>query len=517
MGAFIEKKNRQVIPRWRTFGTTAILGELDVWPSSPPERQNTDDSLGAKISDWQAHRTIWHASDLLGAAVALGREREVVDAAQFVLNSELPTPRVAKLVAASIVAPQSRLADLIPFSPGNDTVEIYKAIHDLRRQQGDQPHNPILWVDLALAYTILGLSEQADRAISVAIARGANNRFVLRSAARFYIHSGDPDKAHRLLVNAESTPTDPWLIAAELAVAGAAGRGPVSFKGARGALSDSSLRPRDLTELAGALGTLEMENGKAGSARKLFKLALTAPNENAVAQAEWASEHLRGLSVDVAKFSTPRLFEARAWDAFSKGDWSAVLRESRQWLSDQPFSSRPAMLAAYISLEIFENHEEADHILESSLISNPTDAILLNDLAYSYARQGRLLEAKRLLNRIDEPGLNDSTRILVLATKGLCEFRGGRPEQGRALYLQAIDLASKLRYRKHKAMAAINLAREEMLVRSAYAVEALQRARKESSDFPSNDVLLVLGRLNSAEHSGIQMFSDPWDQPVRTR
>jgi hypothetical protein len=45
------------------------------------------------------------------------------------------------------------------------------------------------------------------------------NRHVLRSAARLFLHVGDPECAHDLVARNDATKNDPWLIAAEIAIA----------------------------------------------------------------------------------------------------------------------------------------------------------------------------------------------------------------------------------------------------------------------------------------------------------
>jgi tetratricopeptide (TPR) repeat protein len=497
LASFVERKDRKIIPRWRPFRSTAALGELDVTADEPRANREDADFLADKLQDWQNHKTLWHATDLVGASLVLGRGAEAKEAAEFILSEASGATLPAKEVAASIIGPRRELQPPPQFGTSDGKRRVYSFVHDLRLRAPEEPRNSIIWVDLALAYTILGRTEQADRAFKVALALDSTNRFVLRSAARFYIHQGDFERAHSILVRAESTVTDPWLLAAEIAVASAGNRKPLFVKPARQMLASGNNPDQELSELASSLATLEFENGNSGAARKLFRTALIAPTENSVAQAEWASVRLSGLQLDPNQFNIPRLFEAKAWDSFVKGDWRAALQDTTNWLEDQQFSSRPAMLAAFILTEAFEDFQQASELLKASLVANPFDVVLLNDLAYSYASLNRLDEAQSELNRIEQTTLEQSSRTLVLATQGLIYFRRGFPDEGRSLYLQAIEVARKNQNNNYNAIAAINLAREELLAESPSATEALRRAEKESADFPSKDVLMLLDRLKT--------------------
>ena len=112
------------------------------------------------------------------------------------------------------------------------------------------------WVDLARLYTILGQTPSADRTIRVALELAPEDRFVLRSAARYVVHFDDPQAAQRLLNGARATRVDPWLIAAEISVAQVAKRRSVTASIGQRGLDHSQWAPRSTSELAGALGTL---------------------------------------------------------------------------------------------------------------------------------------------------------------------------------------------------------------------------------------------------------------------
>src|SRR5690349_8444524 len=109
MATSLIDKARDVIPRWRDFRTTVAIGELK--SASGSQRLVIEfpngDFLRSKLRDWSRHRDIAHAADLIGAAFVLGRQREVEEAAAFLLKQDEHVPSTAKSIAYQILNPIS--------------------------------------------------------------------------------------------------------------------------------------------------------------------------------------------------------------------------------------------------------------------------------------------------------------------------------------------------------------------------------------------------------------------------
>jgi tetratricopeptide (TPR) repeat protein len=494
----LEDKDRNVIPRWRDFRTTIAIGELDTSGEAIQGVEfSEEDALASKIRDWEANKTVPFASDLVSAAFTLGRYEEAADAAAFLLSLDDGVPEAARSLAKRLVSPE----------PGGNRLSASEAICDpepqrvrelirtLRHRLRDEPRNTVAYVDLARAYTLLDHRSQARRSIEMALKLSPENRFVLRSAARFYIHSGDLDTAHKLLRRAEATKFDPWLLAAEISVASAAEHPARFAKTGLRLLADDAHAPLEVNELASALATLEMESGKSRDARKLFRRALISPTENSVAQIEWASRRIAGLDfVNSADFeNVPRIYEARAWEHLGIGEWDKALKNAWNWFYDQPFSSRPADLGSYIASALLGDYRQGAELAKGGLVANPHDPTLLNNLAFCYASSGRVKEAAEVFGRIDLLNLPAKLQVPVTATSGLIAFRSGRVAEGRAKYLKAIELAER-GGKELQAMAAIYYAREEKLAKTLDAVKARERVLNEIENLESARVRTVFER-----------------------
>jgi len=467
----------------------AELGELSPFA----KRRNPtlpDGLLDEKIDAWRHHKTISFASEVVGTALVLGREKESEEAARFIKSAGKQATPIQREIAESILSP----ATPNKISAGD---EPRAHVRLLRQRLKQDPHNPVAWSDISLAYACLGLSYKARRAMTVAIDLAPDHRFIIRSAARLFVHLGEPDYAHYLLLRADSTAVDPWLMAAEIAVAGVADKASEYAKVGRKFIEAEKFAPWHASELAGALGTLESEHGNLRGGRKLFRHALIQPTANTVGQARWVQSATGVPLLDSSTLNTRFAFEARAWQEFYSGGWRRSFDQTKLWLDDEPYSSRPAVLGSYVASGILGQYDEAVLMARMGLRANPNDPTLLNNLIFSLIHFGELVEAEQTLEKLKSSDLEQANKVLLRATTGLLRFRQGSPDLGRNDYLEAIRMAGEAKNRIYQTRAAIYLALEEIRTKSPYVQEATARAFKyaESAKYP--DFPLLLSRLRS--------------------
>lgn len=495
---FIEKTDRKIIPRWRDFLTTVGLGEL----SSGKSRENGNPAIGADRSlselkkSWTASGTLWHALDLIGGAFVLGSEEdpEVEEAAAFVVNNASTCPSAGLSLARRILKLDAKI---VRVSEAEDvtTDQLRAEIHWRRQRLNSDPRNWLLWIDLARLYTISGHTEKAERAIEVAYRQLPNNRFVLRSAARFYTHIGERSRAISILRRSDAITVDPWLTAAEIGLSLLTGISPKFVKSARQMLENRDHSPFMITELASAVGTLELQDGRQRLAKKFFQRSLDEPTENSLAQAEWAKQSIPSLDVNLATADTPRNYEANALYGYVNGYWDLALENALNWLHDQPFSSRPAGVASYIYSTMFDQHENAEAILKRSLIANPADRLLNNNLAFALISQNKIEEAEKLLGSVDFQITSDTNAITLCATMGLLLFRKQEFAAGVQWYRNSIELCRRQGDPRYEAFASLYLAREAAKAGLPNSAEMLQQARQLAEKRTEADVAFVLSKV----------------------
>lgn len=495
---FLPKTNRKIIPRWRDFWTTAALGQLS------PAAVNAEGTRLPRASDieareaWHLKPTLWHALDLVGSAFVISdlADPDVLSAAKYLESRGELCPGPARHLVSRILHPEEEAAAIVEVSHAS-TTGIRTEIHAKRRRLYAEPRNSILWTDLARLYTSLGQDEKAHHAIDMSCQLASDNRFVIRSAARFLVHIGDYEKALRLLRATVLNQSDPWVVAAEIGVSSFSDVDPRFLKLGRRMVDSQDFSEFAKSELASAIATMELIEGNRKAARKLFKQSLALPTENSAAQAEWASAQVGDLHLPSIRTNIPRNYEANSLHGYRKGDWNIALVNAEKWLNDQPFSSRPASVLSYLYGSILERYQDALDILTFSLISNPGDRGLNNNLAFTLINLGRLEEAESLLSRIDPKATDDLSTITLIATKGLLLFRKGFTHVGRNLYLDAIDLAKRRSNRHYAAMAVLHLAIEEVRSDTETKSQSFDYALELASQAEEPDVRHLYARLRT--------------------
>lgn len=457
------QSNRDVIPRWRSIRRTVEAGEFQrlVVARELDERQQHD--LASARDEWLRHRDEVAASEFVGSALVAGEPSVAHEAAAYLLQSG-STPILQNLGMRAV--DRSPTAGMEPNleRPSSETPATFfyeRIARDKRRLKSD-PRNAIAWTDLARRYTVLGQFDLAERALRAALQLAPSSRYVHRVAARFYVHIGRPDKAHALLLRQPRTVEDPWLSAAFLSAASIGGLPVGGLKRPRRLAEDDRFRAIERAELMSEIATIDFRGGADKKARQLFQRSLLSPTDNSLAQVEWASHALPTLEVPLEGLDVPYAAEALALAAGEKGEWETALRQAESWIDDQPFDTGAAAFASYVAAVGLERWAEAAAIAEMGLRARPGDLILTNNLAYSLAEEGRLLEAGKVLRRADASMGAAADRVALLATAGLIQFRLGEADSGRSLYRSAIERARRAGDQPLEAMARAMFAREEL-------------------------------------------------------
>jgi hypothetical protein len=496
-----EDKDRRVVPRWRAFSCTAKLGEIAASITKAPSISLHDAAFEEKLTDWAKHKTFSFAADVVSAAIVLGREAQAADAAHYVLSSRTPGCAAARKLASRVVGEadvdDQEMSDLDPLDP----CVVGRQIHSLRRRLHDEPRNAFLWVDMARLYESLAMVRQAEAAIQKGLWLAPNERFVLRSASRLLLHHGRHRDAHDLLQKCDRIRSDPWLLAAEIAVASAAGRVSRPIKTAMKLSVSEAFSPFHLSELASALGTLELDSGNRKKGRRLLEQSLVEPTENALAQATWLQRKTGALVVLPATLDTlVAAHEARAWSWYRAEEWRKAILEARYWLADQPFSSRPAVLGSYLAATALRDFQMSAHMADLGLQANPNDFLLLNNAAFARAQMNDVEGAKKILERINSSTLSAEHYPVKLATCGLVAYRSGNTSSGREMYLKAIALAERQSNEHHIVLRArLYLAMEELRIASSYAEEYRKSALDLARSVSQPDIALLVERLKTVE------------------
>jgi tetratricopeptide (TPR) repeat protein len=484
---------RRVIPRWRDFRTTAALGELGALVDSPQEPllpTGFDDLLEI----WRGHKTDSIAAELLGASWLQDAPLVAAETAKYILRGGSTAHPFSREIAQHILEEQSN-------PTGADTLQIQNnpdrtLIRALRDSLRNFPYNGIGWCELARYYLSIGKDKSAKRAMMTALHLAPNDRYVLRSAARCFIHLNEPELALRLVTEAPRTQTDPWLLAAHVSISSLVEKSPRFFRRAREMGRDESVPPFHNSELVASLGTLEVFSGNDKKARKLLGISLADPTENVVAQAWWARSRVN-INPPARLLDVPRSFEANMRALIQTEQWETAVDAGGEWLKDEPFSRRPAIETSFVLTAAFADYEAALRILKRSFPANSTDPLFLNNLAFTYASLGRTKEARETISKASGADAQTATVISLTATEGLIQFRESAIIEGRQKYQEAMEMARVHGLERQRALAAIYLAMQEKFAHTPEAPTAAARATELASKFDDPVCRLLIDVLNN--------------------
>ena len=419
---------------------------------------------------------------------------------------------VAKFISQNPLGAPTALLDLARSTSGemvaDPAISISTDIGTVRKLLRLSPRNPVLWSDMARHYATLGQKKRAHKCMTTALELAPDHRWMLRTASRFLIHQGDAAAAHRLLATHPRTKSDPWLIAAEIACAHVAGRAPKYWKAAAEIIRFDRYAPLHISELATAVGMMELESGNRKGARKLVNKALVSPTENTLAQVLWAKEkkHLGdGLEkLDVLIQSTGDAFEAEFRRRVQRGDLLAALNACRRWMEDEPFAARPRLEITYVAA-MLDDHDlairTANQVLQ--IDGRMSLGLELNQI-FAKLSSGQLTESKdaQEINRLEvrlQQLRDHSPAAAVHATANLAlwNYRYGSAATGRSLYQEAVDLARKHSGLDTAADAAMFAAREALLAGDEQALQDLATAKDMAGRASSESSLFYIRKLEA--------------------
>ncbi|MBO9732400.1 MAG: hypothetical protein J7623_27410 [Chitinophaga sp.] len=476
-------KQRRVIPNWRDFKRTMRLGEL----SNSVSTQRPDISVLRPINDWQQNRNIGTAADLVNSAFISGKTEfpELNEAISYIIGNKDQSSRSLFELATSISEGtrqtpkndninQSKLIDLEvedfdDFKIHLENNTIYKIINKTKNKITTQPYNSILWVELARLYSFLGNESKAEKAMTVALGLSPNNRFVLRSATRMFIHFDNLDKALYYLRKSDATRFDPWLISAHIATSSLMKRFSPLIKNGISIINSKKFSEYDLTELASSIGTLELSEGRLKKSRELLELSLKSPNDNSLAQLEWLARIEKKIQFNLHDFRgrVSNTFEAFTLENFQGENWKESLGNSIKWFLDIPYSKRPVLFGSFVASVFLKDYDTAVLLCESGLNANPLDPSILNNLVYALASQNNIEKAtyySEMFNKVKLNQYPDSEKIMQLATLGLVHFRSNNIPMGKSLYEQAIEKARIIKDDYLRDLAIVNYTKELILI-----------------------------------------------------
>jgi len=432
---------RRLIPKWRPVATTINEPEAGSHKAPPNKVIRGDEAeLERAIAQWRVERTPGFLGDVLAFSVHRALIPKILDvgAEARKLNAVMTT------VQSSLINELNRTdgdGNLLPASALDMSIETHpfqQSIRRLRALLRSRPDNSLALLDMAQLQSAMGKSKAAERSIQTALSLAPNNRTVIRTAARYWVHTGNAELAHQMLRGHQRTPGDPWLMASEIAIADLIGA-PSSFlsKGRRFLIDNKSFSNSHLTELSGAIAAEELKSGSIKKARHAQRIALLAPNDNMIAQAvenrQLFNIALEGAQVESALANSHEAQVLKAW-LERKPDLAEL--HAKAWHGEEPFSSRPIQLLS--TLYLFQGeYKQSEQWLAAGLVADPLDRGLQINLAFLKARAGQGGQMLAILRRLRTQHPKESEGY-ARAIEGLFEYAQGHFDVGDHMYGDAV-------------------------------------------------------------------------------
>lgn len=504
---------RRLIPKWRPVRRTLAMQEAAALPLAPGKntklRVRTESFEQSEFEQavhlWNEHKEPGVLGDILSFSFYEPLRQRIVDIGTLAIRSGAEVTLTQRFLIHHLARENGYKEDLPllePGAPGKEQALPFVApIRNLRALLRTEPSNAMALLDFAQLQASIGRNGVAERALRTALGAAPNNRVVLRSLARFYVHAGEHEQAHLVVRRHDRTPHDPWLMASEIALADLAGT-PSAFlaKGRRVLVEAGKTPASNLSELAGCLAMAELSAGNMKKARDLQRLALLNPTDNVVAQAV-DREHQFGISLtapNVARVITSSA-EAQLLQSWFNLVPDAVEQHALAWHGEEPFSSRPIqMLTALYAYQ--DQAEKALRWLLAGLRSDGEDRGLLINLAFVQARSGwtdqarlTMLKARRLHGVTVEP--------YMCATEGLIAYQQRRFGEGDQHYAKAIEIldAQPGRRLNVSTYCLLNQALVALEYQHPGAAQIVARTNDALRDRPNPDAIMLLKVKASAE------------------
>lgn len=478
-------KRSMVIPKWVSFSKATESLELSIPRKEPFELNSfTRRQLEEDYLDFKDSPTPHKASDLMGSALVIGELDIAEEAAKFVLhksNLEEPTKSLSRKIL------MDREADI-------NILKINIQISKAKSFLFNYPKHSIGWIEIARLYTIKGQIKKAKRAAFVALNLSPSDRYIVRSAARFYIHIGELETALYFIKNALNDSPDPWIKAMDISVSNRLNKGIGSPKRLLPA-NPSFKEIFHHSELFESFGMLELNTGNIRRAKKNFRVAWTNPSESVIRHGEWVIRNeLPGLKDDI-ELDISQSHEALSWHLFYNYQLKEALESVIEWELDEPYSASPYLIGSSIAISQ-NDYDNAIKFAKRGLSANPSHFMLYNNLCYSLINAERLDEAEEYLKKV-KSFTREEDLLFYHATTGLYTFKRGDFKKGRELYLKSIERCKEMRDSRLLANASLNQAIAENEANTQNKSRVIKEALRIAKDIEDPFIHFLRSKLQS--------------------
>ena len=418
------------MPRWKSLAQTPSE-ELQ-----SSERPHASDLRSYPLRGESEANPLYRALAILEDAALFGEAtEEVLAAAAYIAAPEHGATSALRRLGVRLLDGEHN-----PIRR-NETVEhLHSQVRTLKKRIVDHPRDALSAIEIARLQCRLGQYDSAQRYVRRALILAPDNRYVLRSASRYFFSFEDGESALRVLRSSKALRRDRWLQATEAAYCGQIGRGaPLGTSEVNHLLLEHH-PGKGTTELCAGIAAIAFRDGaKNGrkTGRKLMRQAIKNPTANVEAQLQWDRKHASDI-VSLAERPTDgeALFYKALFDQETKsGDFIAAVNA---WYHQDPLGEGATMNGSCALLSVLpaEQSHYAIELADKGLAIRPNNTAYVNNRCVGHLRAGNLDSGLQDLRRLE--ALRGASDPYVLAASGLAAFKQEQPLQAIRLYEQAL-------------------------------------------------------------------------------
>lgn len=434
--------NRQLIPRWHTSRKAMSLQ----FPTLQPIKVNSGISQNDKFlrkarEKWAEDRNIGNATELFTGLMIrdIFEDPDGNDSLRFLLQHEKQLPRGT----LDLITPKLRHIDKNIKYYSHSPQEVRKIISRLKKIVHQFPNDYMTWSDLGFYYTVLGTTEKAKKCLSIAWGICNGNPYITRSYARFLLHTEQPDQAMWVLRKTGGIGKDPLITSASIAIGNAFNIRGADLTKANKLLSSYNGIRAFSSELAAALGTIEVLNGRTKKARELFTHAMQEPSENSLSQYKWL-RHKYDFDMNGQLVDDAVTVEGNVNELYVKGQFSECRDKLLELFSFQPISDAPISDAGYMSLVGLNDPDFVIKLSEGRVPYTHMSFGELNNLVVAKLLKENLTDIDMYLHLLSKKVISKQHESFGVyqATAGMALFKLNNYEKAKEQYQAAIKLFS---------------------------------------------------------------------------